>query len=224
MSCPTQQTGALGHRHPPPKNPSHPLPTACHLLRVLGARWHVSGAITPWCSGWHRMLVVHEDVLGATRVPQGCSRCQRMLWVPGDDLGYHEILWAPGDAPDPRRTPGAGGHRRKPERAQMPPSCPSCTAGITTSTSADVSKPLISSDRATALSLLGPRGGWGLVTKGPLLPSTHHPGAWCCRGGAETLPKGLFHPLGCPLGMRGTWLRPGRGPNPSHRLCRAGVY
>lgn len=67
----------------------------------------------------------------------------------------------------------------------MPPPCPSGTAGITTSTSADVSKPLISSDRATAPSLLGPRGGQVLVTKGPLLTSTHHPGAWCCRGGRD---------------------------------------
>lgn len=151
------------------------------------------------------MLVVHEDVLGATRVPQGCSRYQRMLWVPGDDLGYHEIPWAPGDAPDPRRTPCAGGHRRKPERAQMPPPCPSGTAGITTSTSADVSKQLISSDRATALSLLGPRGGRGLVTKGPLLPSTHHPGAWCCRGVQRPFRRGRSVPLGAPLacGARG---------------------
>lgn len=145
-------------------------------------------------------------------VPLGCSRYHK------DAPGTTRMLWVPEDALGTRRSSGhqglfltlgghrvLGGHRRKPERAQMPPPCPSGTAGITTSTSANVSKQLISRDRATALSLPGPRGGRGLVTKGPLLPSTHHPGAWCCQGGARAFRRGRSVPLGALLacGARG---------------------
>jgi len=116
--------------------------------------------------------------------------------------------------------------------AQMFPPMPLQHHRIRASTSTDVSKQLISSDRATAVSLPCPHGDQGLLTQDPatqvgplqaLAPNKEPPGL---RVGTDPY-KGAVNspPAGClsgPLTMCGTcWCpQPGRGPNPSHRLCR----
>lgn len=104
---------------------------------------------------------------------------------------------------------------------------------IRVSTSTDVSKQFISSDRATAVSLPCPQGDqelvtWDLATQHPLLwalaPSRDPPRAQGRHKGTTKSPPARYS-LGT-LCMRGTCplLQPDLGPNPSHQLCWAGVY
>lgn len=159
--------------------------------------------------------------------------------------GYHGMLLASGDAQDwgcswPLGDAGCLGHCGKAVGAQMLPlvprcchPCPSSTAGLeppppqmSLSSLSPVTMPqpcpshVPKVTRACDTGLCYP----APTPLGPA-PSRDPPGLRVgtdpCKGAIKSPPAEC--PPG-PLRMCGTCLRPGQGPNPSHRLCRAGVY
>lgn len=187
--------------------PCVPLPVASQLPRVLGT------------------TVVLGETGPSSKVPSRCWGWAGQCLGTGCRPGLCVVLWVPRDAPSTGGCSGLGmllvlgGCRmlgapwegsRLPDVAtcaQMLPPMPLEHLRIRASTSTDVSKQLISSDRVTAVSLPCPFGDQGPVTRDP---ATQHPALWA------------RHPTGTPPGLRvGT--DPCNGAIESHRAPSAYV-